>query len=243
MSFPVVYTPEPTRPGGRAQPGTVALLSFLIGTFDLAVMGDEIHSLGIYNPRDIAGNPWPHWTKIGSQHARGAAGDAGVPTVRPKGHPEGHRVAAWLVLWHAQLGVQEVIWAGRRWHNRLGVIPWEQWPHYEGRSDHFDHVHFAQTAQAATELTLDMILAVWEQHPAPPDPNDQEDEMELFQTADDDDFGDDRNSLFLRQGDRYSHIASPADYSELLRQLPDRGLEKATPIDNAVTWALLKTGK
>jgi hypothetical protein len=162
VTFPVVYTREPTKPSGGPRPGTRILLGFIIDTFDAAVHGDEISNLGIYNPRDVRGNPWPKWKATGSQHARGAAGDAGVPVQRPHGHPEGHRLANWLVAHHAALGVQEVIWAGRRWDNQT-----QRWARYDGRSDHFDHVHFAQTAQAADELTLAQVLAVWNSHPAP----------------------------------------------------------------------------
>lgn len=162
MAYPATYTPEPKKPSGGPRKGTRRLYDFCIGTFDVAVHPpDDIHGLGIYNPRDVCGNPWPNWSCTGSQHARGAAGDCGVPVVRPQGHAEGHRLATWLVRHHAALGVQEVIWAGRRWHNGLGVIPHADWPKYGGKSDHFDHVHWAQNDAAADGLTDDEIRAVW----------------------------------------------------------------------------------
>lgn len=166
-SYPVVYTPEPKKPSGGPMPGTVALLRFAVGEFDVAVDGDEITSWGIYNPRDVCGNEWDTskpqngWACTGSQHARGAAGDAKVPVV-PGGHREGWRLALWLVEHHVALGVQEVIFAERRWTNQT-----QEWRKYSGRSRHYDHVHFAQNDAGARGLTDDQIRAVWDRHPAP----------------------------------------------------------------------------
>lgn len=157
MAFPRTYTPEPSRPSGGPRPGTRVLLTYLVGEWDDANYKDESQSLGIYNPRDVCGNQWPDWECPGSQHARGAAGDASLPVVRPRGHPEGHRMAAWLTEHHLDLGVQEVIWAGRRWTNQTGY-----WAAYGGRSDHFDHVHFAQNDAGADGLTLEMIRQIEE---------------------------------------------------------------------------------
>lgn len=178
MTYPLTYTPEPKKPSGGPRAGTRRLYDFCIGTFDVAVHpADDIKGLGIYNPRDVCGNPWPEWTCTGSQHARGAAGDCGVPVVRPQGHAEGHRLAGWLVTHHAALGVQEVIWAGRRWHNRLGVIPHAEWPKYGGRSDHFDHVHWAQNDAGADGLTDAQIKAAWA---AEEEPDMQSDERQAL---------------------------------------------------------------
>lgn len=162
--FPVIYTPEPTRPAGGPQPGAKHLLAFGVGEFDALVDLDELGSLGIYNPRDVCGNLWPDWECVGSQHARGAALDVGVPVDRrrwPHGHPEGWRWALFLMRRHRGLGVQEVIFAARRWTNRLGIIPPQEWATYHGRSDHFDHVHSALNAPAAAGLTPAMIRAEW----------------------------------------------------------------------------------
>lgn len=173
MGFPVVYTPEPARPSGGPQPGTRNLLGWIVSPegWDAADAFDDVDptNLGIYNPRDVCGNQWPFWECKGSQHARGAAGDAGFPVVLPGGHAEGHKLANWLVANHRALGIQEVIWAERRWHNKLGVIPHSQWPKYIGRSKHYDHVHFAQNDAGAKGLTVAMIKAV-APAPAPPDP-------------------------------------------------------------------------
>lgn len=149
MAFPVVYTPEPTRPSGTPRQGTKLLYSFILQHF-------SVTGLGIYNPRDVKGNEWPNWTATGSQHASGRAGDCGVPIVRPGAHPEGHRLAYWLVVNAAALGIQEVIFAGQRWTNQT-----QAWRHYTGRSDHYDHVHWAQNAEAAGSLTREQIEAVW----------------------------------------------------------------------------------
>lgn len=70
----------------------------------------------------------------------------------------------------------------------------------------------------------------------------EEDDMEVFEIPDDDDFGADRKSLWLRVGHRFSRIANPGEYAELKRLLPGRGLDKPTKIDNAVIWSLIKTG-
>lgn len=167
MAYPATYTPEPTKPSGGPAKGTKILYAFILLHF-------TVKGLGIYNPRDTAGNMWPNWRtgrdgkKRGSQHASGRAGDCGVAVDRkrwPTGHPEGRRLAAWLVRWHLTLGIQEVIFADRRWTNKLGVIPWSEWPRYDGRSDHFDHVHWAQNAEGAAGLTLAVLEALWAEHP------------------------------------------------------------------------------
>lgn len=148
--YATVYTKEPARPSGGPLPGTVRLQRFLVDEFDGT-------NLGIYNPRDVCGNQWPDWECVGSQHARGAAGDIGFPVVRPEGHADGRRLAAHLVEHHRQLGVQEVIFSARRWTNQTGT-----WKPYTGRSDHFDHVHYALTADAAVNLTAAEIEATFQ---------------------------------------------------------------------------------
>lgn len=143
--YAATYTREPSQPSGGPLPGTVRLQRALTQHFH----GSD---LGIYNPRDVCGNPWPGWKCAGSQHARGAAGDVGYPILRPDGHPDGTALARFLTTNHRQLGVQEVIWAGRRWTNQtLG------WRNYDGRSDHYDHVHYTLTADAAVRLTTAQI--------------------------------------------------------------------------------------
>lgn len=172
MNFPVVYTPEPSAPAGGPQRGTKILQTWIVGSWDGCdgVDDQDPTNLGIYNPRDVCGNPWPRWKCKGSQHARGAAGDDGFPVVLPGGHPEGHKLAAWLVEHHVALGIQEVIWAKRRWKNSMGVIPHGQWPEYHGRSEHLDHVHWAQNDPGAKGLTLEMIKAVMPMPAPTPEP-------------------------------------------------------------------------
>lgn len=162
--YAATYTKEPHRPSGGPLPGTIRLQRFLVDEFN----GQD---LGIYVPRDVCGNYWPDWKCSGSQHARGAAGDIGFPTTRPNGHPTGHRLASHLTIHHRELGIQEVIWAGRRWTNQTRV-----WKPYTGRSDHFDHVHYAQTADAAVNLTAAEIEATFPQTQEPQ----QDDDMRLL---------------------------------------------------------------
>lgn len=220
MAFPVTYTPEPSRPSGGAQPGTKTLLGWIVSPtgWDAADAFDDQDptNLGIYNPRDVCGNQWPNWKCKGSQHARGAAGDAGFPIVTG-GHPEGHKLATWLVAYHAELGVQEVIWAERRWHNGLGWLPFAKWPKYTGRSKHLDHVHFAQNDAGAKGLTLEMILAVAPKPPGPtptpePAPTMEDDRMFLARckgTAE----------VWLIEPGRMSHVESGADQVQIARAL------------------------
>lgn len=176
--YAALYTPEPSRPASGPQPGTLTLQRWIIDNWDATDGVDDTDptNLGIYNPRDVCGNPWTgpgSWTCAGSQHARGAAGDDGFPRDKhrwPTGHPEGTKLAHWLVAHHHQLGIQEVIWAGHRWTNQT-----LQWRTYNGRSDHYDHVHWAQTSTAARALTLADITAV---APHPPEEPEENDDME-----------------------------------------------------------------
>lgn len=116
-----------------------------------AVTFDRASNLGIYNPRRIGGtNAW-------STHAEGRAIDVGFPVAR-HGWPAGHELADTLVQHHAELGVQQVIWARRVWRNTIGT-----WRNYSGRSAHLDHVHAELTRQAAAELTPAIIAAAVEE--------------------------------------------------------------------------------
>lgn len=162
--YAVVYTKEPTQPSGGPLPGTIRLQRRLVDEFGGA-------DLGIYAPRDICGHYWPDWECVGSQHARGAAGDVGFPVLRPNGHPTGHRLANHLVDHYRQLGVQEVIWAGRRWTNID-----RSWRTYDNpRSDHFDHVHYSLTSAASVNLSDAEIDGTFQTaQPAPPPPSEFE---------------------------------------------------------------------
>lgn len=220
MSFPIVYTPEPTRPSGGPQPGTRTLQTWIVNEWDEADAVDDTDptNLGIYNPRDVCGNPWPDWECKGSQHASGRAGDDGFP-VAPGGHPEGHKLAAWLVENHAELGIQEVIWAERRWHNDLPVLPHARWPTYRGRSKHLDHVHWAQNSFGAAGLTIEMIRGVMpmpkpEPEPAPPAGANKEDGMLLIRESG-------KPEVYLVQGDLMIHVDNGDDRDAIVEARAD----------------------
>ena len=159
MPYAALYTPEPTRPAGGPQPGTMTLQSWICIESEWA---DDFTSLGIYSPRDICGNDWPDWECVGSQHAAGRAADDGHPVVAG-GSPVAAELAKWLVKFSADLGIQEVITERRRWNNQT-----KRWAAYSGRSPHLDHVHWAQNAAGARYLTRAKILALVGS-PAPPD--------------------------------------------------------------------------
>lgn len=184
MTYPATYTPAPSRPASGPQPGTLSLQRWILDLWDAADAVDDQDptNLGICNPRDVCGNLWPNWDCSGSQHARGAAGDDGFPVDRqrwPSGHPEGTKLARWLVANHRALGIQEVIWAGKRWTNQT-----LEWRPYTGRSDHFDHVHWAQNSAGAAGLTVAQIEAVAPKPtPAPtpePGPDPLEDDVFFY---------------------------------------------------------------
>jgi hypothetical protein len=105
-------------------------------------------NLGIYNVRAVRGSK-----TVWSVHAEGRAIDVGFPT-EPAGHAEGHRLAGLLVRHHAELGVQQVIWARQIWRNTIGT-----WRPYNGVSPHLDHVHAELTRAAAAGLTAEQITA------------------------------------------------------------------------------------
>ena len=137
--FPIVYdiAREPTL---GPSPGAQALMRHTVQHFAAT-------SLGVYHVRDVAG------TTTLSKHARGEAGDSGYPYTIG-GTPEGWRLANWLLLWHAELGVQTVIYARKVWTNLRDA---DGWRHYGGVSAHWEHVHWELTTQAAAELTSHMI--------------------------------------------------------------------------------------
>lgn len=138
----VTFDPVGARPSDGPEPGAIALQAAILKQFSPA------KNLGIYNPRDVCGNPWPKIKCSLSTHAEGRAGDSGFPVIRPEGHPVGTILATTLVMHHEALGIQEVIWAGKCWTSKT-----EKWKPYKGRSDHFDHVHWTLTRASADALT------------------------------------------------------------------------------------------
>lgn len=157
MPYAPVYTPEPTRPSGGPQPGSRILYDAIDDVYFPATVG-----LGIYNPRDICGNLWPHWRCKGSQHAAGRAGDHGVP-LTAAGRTLGTNACLWLTTNSRALGIQECIFYERRWTNQTRV-----WQRYSGRDDHRTHLHWAQTAVAAATLSRAQVEAVAPSRPPTP---------------------------------------------------------------------------
>lgn len=163
MRWPLHYDPVGDRPAKGEQPGTRALLTAILQAYPMA------SNLGIFNPRDIAGNKWPHVHTTLSIHAEGRAGDAGFG---PDEKADGDRLAAALVARAGDLGVQEVIWYQRIW------TPGQGWHAYRGRSTHKDHVHTSQHWLAARTLTLDEARRVLTAPAAVPvTPPQQEDDL------------------------------------------------------------------
>lgn len=136
MSYTCEYVDPTGPPSGGPRPGTVALGEAVLFLYP------GVTNVGIYNPRDVCGNPWPHYRCGPSVHSKGAAIDFGVPN-----RARGDLLAHDLIGHHPDLGIAEVIWWERRWTKQLG------WRPYHGRSPHKDHVHASQSADAAARLT------------------------------------------------------------------------------------------
>lgn len=240
-AFATTYTTEPSRPSGGPQPGAIALMDWTLTNWDKADGFDNTDPVnyGIYAPRDICGNYWPRWKCTGSQHARGAAGDVGYPKDRrkwPSGHPEGTKYAAWLTRNYAILGVQEVIWAGRRWDNQRRV-----WRSYSGASDHFDHVHWSLNASGARYLTAGRINSVAPKPPAPPPPPPSpplttEDRMFFAKKKG-------TTEVFLFDATTYRHIKSQADLNAIALSLVGKPIDADAVIVTAGTFTNLVNGR
>ena len=140
MSYPTDYVKASSPPSGGPKPGARNLMRAVLDAHKGAT------NLGIYNPRDVAGNVWPNFKSSPSQHATGRACDFGIPVNR---RPSlGDSIAQDLVDGASGLGVSEVIWSRRRWTSAAG------WRPYTGRSAHLDHVHVTLHPAAADGLTL-----------------------------------------------------------------------------------------
>ena len=138
-TFPLVYDVARTPTSGPS-PGAKALMKVSIEEWGAT-------NLGIYNNRSIRGG------LSLSKHARGEAGDSGFP-YRVGGTDEGWRFANWLLAYHRELGVQQVIYARMIWSNTKDQSGWR---YYNGTAAHYEHVHWELTQQAAAELTTTMI--------------------------------------------------------------------------------------
>ena len=143
MTYPTAYLPAGTPPSGGPRPGTTARFKVIDRLWP------PVTFLGIYNPRDVCGNPWPGFKCSPSQHATGRAVDIGIPLALPLAArlKLGDAIAAALVDHAADLGVSEVIWWRRRWTSATG------WRAYSGRSPHEDHIHVTLHPTAADRLT------------------------------------------------------------------------------------------
>jgi len=144
MAFALTFD-RATTPTRGPQPGAVNLYRFILGSpqWSLAT------GLGIYNNRKVRNG------SSLSVHAEGRALDIGFPVERPNGHPEGNDLATALVVNHRNLGIQQVIWAGRIWSNYRADEGWRKFSNSSG--DHFDHIHLELQRSAAEYLTTNMI--------------------------------------------------------------------------------------
>lgn len=138
MTFPVVYEPA-ARDSGGPMPGARALMAACLALYPPAT------NLGIYNPRDQRG------TNVTSLHAEGRAIDVGYPDVggpSGRGHPVGQQLANDMVRYHAELGVQCVIYYRRIWSTTK-----PSWRAYSGTDPHTGHLHIELNRAAAAGLT------------------------------------------------------------------------------------------
>jgi hypothetical protein len=135
-------TPEPpaARCSGKIQPGTAALMSWLLGEYRAG------RNWGIYNCRLTAGGS-------PSVHGDGRAGDIGFAYVNGRPNPQGYALVERLLPKVGQLGIQRIIWARTIWDIRGKRA-------YTTGASHNDHVHWEQTWSSARNLTLATIRAV-----------------------------------------------------------------------------------
>jgi hypothetical protein len=153
VAYPTTYVRAASPPSGGPTPGAKALMAGILAHFPAT-------NLGIYNPRDVCGNPWPNFKCSPSQHATGRACDFGIPVAsRPT---LGDRIAQHLVTHCTALGITEVIWHRRRWTKTGG------WVAYSGRSPHLDHVHTTLHPDAAARLSSAEVDATFTPTPTPP---------------------------------------------------------------------------
>lgn len=145
MAFALTFDKATTATRGP-QPGAVALYRFILAD----PRWPAATGLGIYNNRLVRGSR----TSL-SVHAEGRALDIGFPVIHPDGHPEGNELADLLVEHHLDLGVQQVIWAGRIWSNYRAQDGWRSFRGSSG--SHHDHIHLELHRKAALQLTTEMI--------------------------------------------------------------------------------------
>lgn len=128
---------------GKAQPGTVALMDYLMDMFPYA------GSFGVYNCRNVAGSS----TK--SQHSCGRAWDCKLATLS-NGRARtdlGHPIIQFLHVHSTALGIVDQI------YDR--VIYDDKTPggrYYGGVHPHYDHIHITQASLFAATLTYEKIV-------------------------------------------------------------------------------------
>lgn len=130
---------------GKAQPGTVALLKYLLVKFPYT------RSMGIYNCRNVAG------TSTKSIHSCGRALDLGIPTLS-NGRANttlGHPVVRFLDQYSTELGIHGQIYDRVRYDRRS-----PRGRYYGGAHPHYDHNHVEQTLAKATSLTYADIVEI-----------------------------------------------------------------------------------
>jgi hypothetical protein len=130
---------------GKPQPGTVALLKYLLVRFP------QTRSMGIYNCRNVAG------TTSKSIHSCGRAIDLGIPTLS-NGRANtaiGHPVVRFLGTYAEVLGIHGQIYDRVRYDRRSPAGRY-----YSGSHPHYDHDHIEQTLAKAKSLTYADIVAL-----------------------------------------------------------------------------------
>lgn len=137
------------------RPGSRLLSDIICGHY----FARGLRPLGIYNRRRVRGG-----TAL-STHAAGRGIDFGVPSKAGRATPEGKKVGDELVLKliHASdaLGIQEVIWQGKRITAGPDGKPVTK--NYRGLDRHFTHVHCSQTVDVSSR-PADANLSKWYHH-------------------------------------------------------------------------------
>ena len=129
---------------GRAQPGTVALLKYLLLKFPYT------KSLGIYNCRPISG------TSVLSNHSCGLAIDLGIPMAGSAARTDlGDPIVVFLDSVSSTIGLTEQIYNRVRY-----TASYPRGKYYGGVSPHRDHNHMSISKVKGLSLTFDQIVAV-----------------------------------------------------------------------------------
>lgn len=164
MAFPrfsTAYVSARSCTGGP-RAGTMVLYQWLFVKIGELQNAQAVKS-GVYNCRNIGG------TSRKSIHSEGRAGDNGIRTAAGMwptskiDEPGMDLLMEFLTAQAARLGIQEVIYARRRWTASKG------WVRYNGQSPHNDHAHWSQTVRASHELTREMVEAAWREFVGEPE--------------------------------------------------------------------------